>query len=288
MSKIEKLLVVGAGQMGAGIAQVAATAGVQVFLRDISIERATAGKKTIEASLDRFVKKEKLAAAERDAILARITPTDQIEAALDAQFAIEAATENIALKQKIFAELDTKLPSHVVLATNTSSISVTLLAASTKRPEQVIGMHFFNPVPMMSLVEIIRGLATSDAAFAQTQALALALGKEPVTSKDTPGFIVNRILVPMLNEAFYSLQEGVATAEDIDKAVKLGTNQPMGPLVLADFIGLDVCLAVLEVLHREIGDPKFRPCPLLRKYVEAGWLGRKTGRGVYAYDDVKK
>lgn len=288
MSKIEKLLVVGAGQMGAGIAQVAATAGIQVVLRDISIERASAGKKSIEASLDRFVKKEKLSASERDAILARITATDQIEAARDVQFAIEAATENIALKQKIFAELDEKLPSQIVLATNTSSISVTLLAASTKRPDKVIGMHFFNPVPMMSLVEIIRGLATSDATFAQTQALALALGKEPVTSKDSPGFIVNRILVPMLNEAFYSLQEGVATAEDIDKAVKLGTNQPMGPLTLADFIGLDVCLAVLEVLHKEIGDPKFRPCPLLRKYVEAGWLGRKTARGIYSYEDAKK
>lgn len=288
MSKIEKLLVVGAGQMGAGIAQVAATAGIQVVLRDISMERASAGKKSIEASLDRFVKKEKMTAAERDAILARITATDQIEAARDVQFAIEAATENVVLKQKIFAELDEKLPSQIVLATNTSSISVTLLAAGTKRPDKVIGMHFFNPVPMMSLVEVIRGLATSDAAYTQTLELAAALGKEPVTSKDSPGFIVNRILVPMLNEAFYSLQEGVATAEDIDKAVKLGTNQPMGPLTLADFIGLDTCLAVLEVLHKEIGDPKFRPCPLLRKYVEAGWLGRKTGRGVYPYADTKK
>lgn len=288
MSKIEKLLVVGAGQMGAGIAQVAAVAGLQVFLRDISMERANAGKKTIATSLDRFVKKEKLSAAERDAALARITPTDQIDAARDAQFAIEAATENVTLKQKIFAELDEKLPPSVVLATNTSSISVTLLAASTKRPDKIIGMHFFNPVPMMSLVEVIRGLATSEATYTQTRELAAALSKEAVTSKDAPGFIVNRILVPMLNEAFYSLQEGIATAEDIDKAVKLGTNLPMGPLLLADFIGLDVCLAVLEVLHKEIGDPKFRACPLLRKYVEAGWLGKKTGRGIYVYDEAKK
>ncbi len=288
MSKIEKLLVVGAGQMGAGIAQVAAAAGLQVILRDISMERANAGKKTIEASLDRFVKKEKLSTSERDAILARITATDQIDTARDVQFAIEAATENVTLKQKIFAELDEKLPANIVLATNTSSISITLLAASTKRPDKIIGMHFFNPVPMMSLVEVIRGLPTSDTTYTQTCELTTTLGKEAVTSKDAPGFIVNRILVPMLNEAFYSLQEGIATAEDIDKAVKLGTNLPMGPLLLADFIGLDVCLAVLEVLHKEIGDPKFRPCPLLRKYVEAGWLGKKTGRGIYSYDESKK
>ncbi len=283
MAQIKKLLVVGAGQMGAGITQVAAAAGIDVVMKDISTERADAGKAAIQKSLDRFVKKEKLSSGDRDAILARIQPTESLDDAGDVGMIIEAATENIELKKKIFAELDEAFSKDLILATNTSSISITLLAASTQRPDKIIGMHFFNPVPMMSLVEIIRGLPTSDATYEQTAQLARDLGKELVTAKDSPGFIVNRILVPMLNEAFYTLQEGIASAEDIDMALKLGTNLPMGPLTLSDFIGLDTCLAVLEVLHSEIGDPKFRPCPLLRKYVEAGWLGRKTGRGVYEY-----
>jgi 3-hydroxybutyryl-CoA dehydrogenase len=283
MAVVTKLGIVGAGQMGGGIAQVAAAAGIEVVLQDVTRERAETGRANIGKQLEKLVAKGKLEAPESQQILGRIRPTDRIEDFKDCQMAIEAATENVELKLEIFRKLDAVIPAGTVLASNTSSISITRMAAVTKRPAQVIGMHFMNPVPVMKLVEIIRGLATDDATYEATVELAKKLGKEVVTSKDAPGFIVNRILMPLVNEAAYVLQEGLATAKDIDTAMVLGTNQPMGPLALADFIGLDTCLAILEVLHKEIGDPKFRPCPLLRKHVEAGWLGKKTGRGFYAY-----
>ena len=280
---IQKIIVVGAGQMGSGIAQVAAANGVDVVMSDIDMDRANAGLASITKSLDRLVAKEKISEADKTAALGRITPAADLKGAGDVDMAIEAATENVDLKLKIFKQLDEAVPKGAILATNTSSISITRIAAVTSRPEKVIGMHFMNPVPIMKLVEVIRGLATDDATYEATLALATGMGKTTVTSKDFPGFIVNRILMPMINEAFYALYEGLATAEDIDAAMKLGTNQPMGPLTLADFVGLDTCLAICEVLHSELGDPKFRPCPLLRKYVEAGWYGRKAGRGVYQY-----
>lgn len=283
MAAITKLGIVGAGQMGGGIAQVAAAAGIDVVLQDVTRERAETGRANIGKQLEKLVAKGKLEAPESQQILGRIRPTDRIEDFKDCQMAIEAATENVDLKLEIFRKLDAVIPPGTVLASNTSSISITRMAAVTKRPAQVIGMHFMNPVPVMKLVEVIRGLATDDATYEATVELAKRLGKEVVTSKDAPGFIVNRILMPLVNEAAFVLQEGLATAKDIDTAMVLGTNQPMGPLALADFIGLDTCLAILEVLHKEIGDPKFRPCPLLRKHVEAGWLGKKTGRGFYAY-----
>ena len=280
---ITKLGVVGAGQMGGGIAQVAAAAGIEVILQDITRERAETGRGNIGKGLEKLVAKGKIQAPESQQILGRIRATDRIEDFKDCQMAIEAATENVDLKLEIFKKLDANLPAGAVLASNTSSISITRMAAVTKRPNLVIGMHFMNPVPVMKLVEIIRGLATDDATYEATVELAKKLGKDVVTAKDAPGFIVNRILMPLINEACYALHEGVGSAKDIDTAMVLGTNQPMGPLALADFIGLDTCLAIMEVLHREIGDPKFRPCPLLRKHVEAGWLGKKTGRGFYAY-----
>jgi 3-hydroxybutyryl-CoA dehydrogenase len=269
--------------MGGGIAQVAAARGLEVTLIDISEEVAQKGKAKIVAALGKLVEKGKLSAQERDAQASRITPRGDYEALAQCDFAIEAATENQDLKKKIFAEMDRRLTPGAVLATNTSSISITLLAAATRRPEQVIGMHFMNPVPLMQLCEIIRGLQTSDATYRATMALGQALGKELVTARDVPGFIVNRLLIPYLNEACFALAEGLGTIEDIDKAIKLGLNHPMGPFTLADLIGLDTCLAIAEVLHRELGEDKYRPAPLLRNYVAAGWLGRKSGRGFYKY-----
>jgi len=282
-SNINTMGVVGAGQMGAGIAQVAAQAGLGVVVTDISDAALDKGRKSIADSLARLVKKETLTQAAADAAAARITWSTDTKSHAACDFVVEAATENEALKKKIFVELDGICRPEVLLASNTSSISITRLAAATKRPERFIGMHFMNPVPLMKLVELIRGIATSDETYAATKALAEKLGKTTTVSKDYPGFIANRILMPMINEAFYALMEGVGSAEDIDTTMKLGTNQPMGPLTLADFIGLDTCLAILRVLHDGLGDSKYRPCPLLVQYVDAGWHGKKAGRGVYRY-----
>lgn len=283
MSSIKTLGVVGAGQMGAGIAQVAAQSGLHVVLADISDEAAEAGKAKITKFLTRAVAKGRATQEDADAALGRISTAGSMNALAEADFVVEAATENVALKLRIFEQLDSIVPAGVILATNTSSISITKIAAATARPELVIGMHFMNPVPIMKLVEVISGLRTSEETLATTLALAEGMGKTCVAAKDFPGFAVNRILMPMINEAFYTLYEGIVTTEGIDAAMKLGTNQPMGPLTLADFIGLDTCLAIMEVLNQGLGDTKYRPCPLLRQYVEAGLLGRKTGRGVYDY-----
>jgi 3-hydroxybutyryl-CoA dehydrogenase len=283
MGAITKIGVLGAGQMGGGIAQVAATKGLHVLLADIDRAAAEAGKVKIGKALGRLVEKGKLAADERDAILGRIEPVDSVAAFATVDIAIEAATENIELKKKLMIGLDGACKPGAILATNTSSISITLLAAQTKRPERVIGMHFMNPVPVMELVEVIRGLATTDATYDETIALAQAMGKLTVTSKDCPGFIVNRVLIPLINEACFALQEGLGTAADIDLGVKKGLNHPMGPLELADLIGLDTCLAIADVLHQQLGDDKYRAANNLRMHVAAGWLGRKTGRGFYEY-----
>jgi len=280
---VKTLAVVGAGQMGAGIAQVAAQSGVSVVLVDVNPDLVQKGLSGIRAQLDRAVSKGKLKADEAQATVARIKGGGSAQDAAQADFAVEAVTENEAVKKKVFQDLARALRPDAVLATNTSSIPITRIAASVDRPERVIGMHFMNPVPVMQLVEIIRGAQTSDATYAATRALAEKMGKTTVLSKDMPGFIVNRILIPMLNEACFALQEGLASAEDIDTAMKLGTNVPMGPLTLADFIGLDTCLSIAEVLHKGLGDDKYRPAPLLRQYVDAGWLGKKTKRGFYAY-----
>ncbi|MBK6592465.1 MAG: 3-hydroxybutyryl-CoA dehydrogenase [Burkholderiales bacterium] len=275
--------IIGAGTMGNGIAQVCATSGIHVVMVDISEAAVAKGIATVASSLERLIKKEKISAADRDAALARIKGSTSYDDLKASQLVIEAATENHDLKVKILKQIDAIVPADVIIASNTSSISITKLAAVTSRPERFIGMHFFNPVAMMALVEIIRGLQTSDATHEAVQTMAKALGKTPITVKNAPGFVVNRILVPMINEAFFVLSEGLATAEDIDAGMKLGCNQPIGPLALADMVGLDVCLAVMEVYLAEFGDSKYRPCPLLREMVAAGRLGRKTGRGVYQY-----
>jgi len=275
--------IIGAGTMGSGIAQACAVSGLDVVLVDISDAAVQKGVAAVAGSLERLLKKEKISPADKDAALARIKGSTQYEDLKAAQIVIEAATENYDLKLKILGQVDSLLAPEVILASNTSSISITKLAAATGRADRFIGMHFFNPVPMMALVEIIRGLQTSDATHATVKALAERLGKSPITVKNAPGFVVNRILVPMINEAFFVLAEGQASAEDIDAGMKLGCNQPIGPLALGDMIGLDVCLAVMEVYLAEFGDSKYRPCPLLKEYVAAGRLGRKSGRGVYSY-----
>ena len=269
--------------MGNGIAQVAARAGFEVVLRDVGEEFLRRGMAAIDRSLQRDVDKERLTEEEKRAVVGRIRTTTELGDLSDASFVVEAVTEKLEVKQSLFSSLDEIVRPDAVLASNTSSISITKLGAATRRPEKVIGMHFMNPVPVMKLVEIIRGIATSDETWERTRALTEKLGKTPLECNDSPGFVSNRVLMPMINEAVYALYEGVATRESIDGIMKLGMNHPMGPLTLADFIGLDVCLAILNVLHTELGDPKYRACPLLKKYVDAGWLGKKSGRGFYEY-----
>ena len=281
---VKRVAVVGGGTMGNGIAQVFATSGFDVELVDAKPELVERALGTIGRNLDRVAKKQGWDEAKPKAILARIHGGTALEAARDCQLAIEAVTESLELKRQIFTALDAAAPASAILASNTSSISITEIAAFTRRPAQVIGMHFMNPVPVMALVEIIRGIATSDATFALTGELSQRLGKTPVEVNDAPGFVSNRILMPMINEACFTLMEGVATKEAIDTVMKLGMNHPMGPLQLADLIGLDTCLSIMNVLHEGFGDSKYRPCPLLRKMVAAGWLGRKTGRGFYEYN----
>jgi 3-hydroxybutyryl-CoA dehydrogenase len=275
--------VIGAGQMGNGIAQVAAMSGMDVIMNDISAEFVQKGLATITKILTRSVDKGKITETEKESILGRISTSTDLKDMAAADFVVEAATENETLKFKIFKDLDKICPPATILSTNTSSIPIGRIASQTQRPEKIIGMHFMNPVPVMRLVEIIRGLATSDETFKSTWDLSLKFGKTPAEANDFPGFIANRILLPMINEAVYCLYHGVGKKEDIDTVMKLGMNHPMGPLELADLIGLDTCLAVMETLYSGFNDSKYRPCPLLRKYVEAGWLGRKTGRGFYVY-----
>lgn len=281
--KIERVGIVGAGTMGNGIAQACAVAGLTAVMMDVNPAALERGKAAIAASLDRLVKKEKLTATDRDAALARVETAGELAGLAQCDIVIEAATENEALKLTILKDLDRLLPPGVVIATNTSSISITRLAAATARPDRFVGMHFFNPVPLMALVELIRGLATSEDTLATVRALAERLGKTPIVVRNSPGFVVNRILCPMINEAIFCLQEGLASADEIDTGMKLGCNHPIGPLALADMIGLDVMLAVMEVFYAGFNDPKYRPAPLLKELVAAGHLGRKTGRGIYSY-----
>jgi 3-hydroxybutyryl-CoA dehydrogenase len=270
--------------MGNGIAQVAARAGYDVVLRDVSDEFLERGMRAVDRSLQRDVDKERLTAEEKRSIVGRIRATTELSELAGAAFVVEAITESLEAKRAVFRELDGTCGAGAILASNTSSISITKLGAATRRPDKVIGMHFMNPVPVMKLVEIIRGIATSDETWERTRALTERFEKIPLECNDSPGFVSNRVLMPMINEAIFALYEGVATRESIDGIMKLGMNHPMGPLTLADFIGLDVCLAILNVLHAELGDPKYRPCPLLKRYVDAGWLGRKSGRGFYEYE----
>ncbi len=281
---IERIGIVGAGQMGNGIAHVAAQSGFDVVLADVSRDLVDKALGTIARNMDRQVAKQVIQPEDKDNALARITPGAGIDLFADCDLVVEAIVEDLATKVGLFRDLDRIVGKDAILASNTSSISITKLAAVTSRPEKVIGMHFMNPVPMMKLVEVIRGIATADETYAAVEATAKAMGKTPVEVNDFPGFVANRVLMPMINEAVYSVYEGVGTAEAIDTVMKLGMNHPMGPLTLADFIGLDTCLAILRVLHDGLGDPKYRPCPLLVKMVDAGWLGRKSGRGFYVYD----
>lgn len=281
--EIKKIMVIGAGQMGAGIAQVCAQAGYDVLLNDMNEKALDQGMKNIEKHLTRAVDKQRISDQDKAETLARLTASSQLEDAEGRDFVIEAVVENMDVKAKLFRDLDTIMPKHAILASNTSSLPITEIAAVTERPDQVIGMHFMNPVPVMKLVEIIRGLQTSDETYQQVEALTNELKKAPVEVADFPGFAANRILMPMINEAIYTVYEGVASPEDIDTVMKLGMNHPMGPLTLADFIGLDTCLYIMEVLYEGFSDSKYRPCPLLRKYVKAGWLGKKSGRGFYQY-----
>lgn len=281
---VQTIMVIGAGQMGSGIAQVAAQAGFRVYLNDVQQPFVERGLATIAKNLSRNVEKGKLSEDDKQAILSRLVVSTDLADAAEADFVIEAVTENMAVKTGIFSRLDEVCPPHTILASNTSSLPITEIAAVTKRAEKVIGMHFMNPVPVMKLVEIIRGLQTADEVYQLTEDLSKQMGKVPVSVNDFPGFVSNRVLMPMLNEAIYCVYEGVATPEAIDEVMKLGMNHPMGPLQLADFIGLDTCLYIMEVLHEGFGDSKYRPCPLLRKYVKAGWLGKKSGRGFYVYN----
>ncbi|MCO1599890.1 MULTISPECIES: 3-hydroxybutyryl-CoA dehydrogenase [Desulfosporosinus] len=279
---MKTIMVIGAGQMGGGIAQVAAQAGYSVILNDIKDEFVERGLGIIQKNLSRSVEKGKLTAEDKEVIIGLITKSTSLQDAVAADLVIEAAVENMAIKAQVFSQLDVICPEHTILSTNTSSLPITEIAAFTKRPDRVIGMHFMNPVPVMKLVEVIRGLATSDEVYKTIETLSEKMGKTPVEVNDAPGFVANRVLIPMLNEAVCTLNEGIASVEAIDNVMKLGMNHPMGPLALADLIGLDTVLSIMEVLHEGLGD-KYRPCPLLRKYVKAGWLGRKSGRGFYNY-----
>jgi 3-hydroxybutyryl-CoA dehydrogenase len=281
--EIKTIFVIGAGAMGSGIAQVAAQSGYKVYLRDLTEELVEKGLKNIENFLNKGIERGKVTEEQKQQVLSNITGTTSMDPAREADFVIEAVVENMEIKKNVFKELDELCPEHTILASNTSSLSITEMASVTKRPEKVVGMHFFNPAQLMKLVEVVRGTATSDETVEITSNLARKFGKEPITVVESPGFVVNRLMVPFLNEAFYLLYEGVASPEDIDKAVKLGLNHPMGPFELADFTGLDILHAVAEVFYEEFKDPKYRPCPLLKKYIRAGWLGRKTGRGIYDY-----
>jgi len=282
---LQQIGVIGAGQMGAGIAQVAAQAGIAVVMNDVAPELCKRGVDSIARNLERMIERGRFKPEERDRVMRRVETTTNLEDLAGVEFVIEAVVENEDAKIALMQKLDKICLPQTVFASNTSSISITKMGARTSRADRVIGMHFMNPAPAMKLVEIIRGLATSEATFQQTRALAEQLGKTTMTAQDFPGFIVNRVLLPMINEAIYTMYEGVGGVTDIDTAMKLGTNQPMGPLELADLIGLDTCLAIMEVMHRVLGDDKYRACPLLKKYVDAGYLGRKSGRGFYVYDE---